>query len=164
MKIKQPLFLYFSFLLLGFTNCQVSENKKDEISAAYSPDSVDLYNAIVYQDSLFFAAYNNCELDKCAAMINDSIEFYHDKGGLSTSKAGIIEALKNNICGKVTRVLVKGSIEVYPIEGFGAIEMGSHQFINNVENPGQLSKPGKFVHTWKNTNGVWTLYRIISLH
>jgi hypothetical protein len=48
-----------------------------------------------------------------------------------TSKKDIINATKKNICGKVTRELVKGSIEVYPVKDFGAIEIGLHKFHNN---------------------------------
>jgi hypothetical protein len=47
-------------------------------------------------------------------IISENLEFYHDQGGLLTSKTKLIAALKNNICGKVTRELLKGSIEVIP--------------------------------------------------
>jgi hypothetical protein len=50
-------------------------------------------------------------MDKQSAIYGDSLEFYHDKGGLMTSKQGIWMT-KRNICGKVTRELVKGSIGV----------------------------------------------------
>jgi hypothetical protein len=42
-----------------------------------------------------------------------------------TSKQGILMRRKN-ICGKVTRELVKGSIEVYPIKDYG-VEIGLHK-------------------------------------
>ena len=84
-------------------------------------------------DSVYFNAYNTCDMATQAAIYSDSIEFYHDKGGLMTSKKDLLAALKANICGKVTRVLVPGSIEVYPVPGFGAIEIGYHRFINHQE-------------------------------
>jgi len=62
-----------------------------------------------------------------AAVLADSIEFYHDEGGLMTSKKDLLAAIKENICGKVTRVLVQESVEVYPIPGFGAVEIGYHR-------------------------------------
>jgi hypothetical protein len=61
-----------------------------------------------------------------------------------TSKQDIIDATKRNICGKVTRELVKGSVEVYPIKNFGAIEIGLHKFHNNQEPVGTLSRVGRF--------------------
>jgi hypothetical protein len=41
-------------------------------------------------DSTFFHAYNSCDMDKQSAIYGDSLEFYHDKGGLMTSKQGIL--------------------------------------------------------------------------
>lgn len=98
------------------------------------------------------------------SMLATDIEFYHDQGGLSTSKPGLLEALQKNICGKVNRELRPGSIEVYAIPGYGAIEMGWHGFINFEE---KMTRPGhysKFVHTWRLRDGKWELTRVISLH
>ena len=115
-------------------------------------------------DSVFFEAYNTCNLDKQATIYSDSIEFYHDKGGLMTSKQDILDGTEKNICGKVTRELVKGSIEVYPINGYGAVEMGLHKFHNNTEKDGAQSNAGKFVIIWQNKNDDWKITRVISLH
>jgi hypothetical protein len=131
---------------------------------AYTPDSKELYNTIFAMDSLLFTAYNNCDMVTFADCFSEDIEFYHDKGGLMTSKDSIIAATKKNICGKVTRVLVKGSVEVYAIKGYGAVEMGQHYFINSQEPPTDHPSIGKFVHTWKNESGKWRLTRVISLH
>jgi hypothetical protein len=40
-------------------------------------------------DGVFFDAYNSCNMDKQAEIYADTLEFYHDKGGLMTSKEGI---------------------------------------------------------------------------
>lgn len=127
----------------------------------YSQTS-ELYKTVVDLDSTFFAAYNNCDLAKQAEIYNDSIEFFHDKGGLQTSKKEILADTKKYICGKVTRKPVEGSIEVSPIPGYGAVELGSHTFYNIGE--GTTSKPSKFVIVWKNNNGKWTITKVISLH
>lgn len=129
----------------------------------YKPDSPALHEEIVRMDSLFFDAYNNCKMDVQTAIYSDSIEFYHDKGGLSTSKQEILTATKNNICGKVTRQLVPGSIEVYPINGYGAIEMGMHKFFNNQE-PNATQHAGKFIIIWKKEESGWKITRVVSLH
>ncbi len=76
-------------------------------------------------DSVYFTAYNNCDMATQAAIYSDSLEFYHDRSGLATSKQTILTAIKNNICGKVTRVLFNSSLEVYPIPNFGAVDGGS---------------------------------------
>ena len=122
-----------------------------------------LYNTIVEMDSIYFTAYNTCDLEKQAEMYSDDLEFYHDKGGLSTSKNDLLESLEKNICGKVTRELVAGSIEVYPIADFGAVEIGMHTFHNNQE-PDAISKPSKFITIWKQEGDSWLITRVISLH
>ncbi|MBS1531498.1 MAG: nuclear transport factor 2 family protein [Bacteroidetes bacterium] len=114
-------------------------------------------------DSVYFNAYNTCDMDTQAAIYADSIEFYHDKGGLMTSKQALLKALKDNICGKVTRVLVPGSIEVYPIGTWGAVEIGLHRFINHQESE-TPSKPDKFIVIWRHRDDKWQITRVISLH
>lgn len=133
-------------------------------AARYIPDDTALYRTIVRQDSIFFHAYNTCDMATQETMYADSIEFYHDKGGLMTSKKELLEATRKNICGKVTRILEPGSIEVYPIKGFGAIETGIHRFHNNQEPAGTPSHPGKFIIIWKQTGSKWKLSRVVSLH
>ena len=129
----------------------------------YVPESKELYAKIVRMDSVLFTAYNNCDMETEAKIFSDNLEFYHDKGGLSTSKKDVLDAIKRNICGKVTRVLVPGSIEVYPIAGYGAVEIGLHRFINHQEN-NNLSKPDKFICVWQQKGDTWQVTRVISLH
>lgn len=123
----------------------------------------DLYSTIVEMDSIYFTAYNNCDMATQAELYAEDLEFYHDKGGLSTSKEDILKSIEANICGKVTRELVKGSIEVYPINGFGAVEIGMHKFHNNQE-PDAISLPSKFITIWKHHEDRWLISRVISLH
>lgn len=132
-------------------------------SYVYKPESPELYNTIVQMDSAYFGAYNACDMDKQAAIFADSIEFYHDGSGLQTSKKDLLAAIKENICGKVSRVLVKGSIEVYNIPDFGAVEIGLHRFINHVEG-NKLSRPDKFIIIWRHRGDKWQITRVISLH
>jgi len=125
--------------------------------------SDDLYKTIVKLDSTFFNAYNTCDMATQRTFYSDSIEFFHDRSGLETSKEKILSATEKYICGKVTRELVQGSIEVSPLPGYGAVELGSHMFHNKQE-PNAKSHPSKFVIIWKNTNGNWTITKVISLH
>jgi hypothetical protein len=150
------------FIIAGaFTNTACGQ-----IKYIYKPDDQKLYDTIVQLDSIFFAAYNNCtlQLDKYAAFYSDSLEFYHDKGGLSTSKQDVVEGTKKNICGKVTRELVKGSVEVYPIPGYGAVEMGLHMFHNNQEKQTGPPKVSKFIIFWQQINKEWKITKVVSLH
>ena len=124
---------------------------------------ISLYDSIVAMDAMWEDAYNNCKLEVMEEIISEDLEFYHDQGGLLTSKQKLNEALKNNICGKVKRVLKKGSIEVYAIKGYGAVEMGQHGFLN-INDEGSPDHYSKFIHIWKRDNGKWRITRVISLH
>lgn len=146
-KISILLFMLFMTLL----KTQAQQAPQDE-----------LYRKVVSLDSTFFHAYNTCDIETQRAFYNDTIEFYHDKDGLETSKEKLLADSKKYICGKVERILVPGSIEVSPVPGYGAIEIGQHQFHNLKEN--RVSHPSRFLIVWKNNNGKWTMTRVISLH
>ncbi len=161
-KVIIPLVLIVIAAVLSLSCNSEKKEALDEIKN-YKPVDIALQNKIEELDSIFFTAYNTCDLDQQSELISEDIEFFHDKGGLSTSKSDIMEAMKNNICGKVTRELIKGSIEVYPIHNYGAVQIGYHKFFNNQE-PDAISNPSKFITIWKNENGTWQMSRIVSLH
>jgi hypothetical protein len=144
--------------------CTSTKNANATGVPTYTPESRELHDTIVRMDSIFFEAYNTCKLNVHETLISEDVEFYHDRSGLTTSKASLIEALKNNICGKVTRELLPGSIEVYPIPNYGAVQMGAHRFHNNQEKENNASRFSKFVHIWHRENGQWKIARVVSLH
>jgi hypothetical protein len=152
---------FFGLLLIVVLPVVVSAQGPD--TYVYKPQSQALYDSVMRMDSIYFRAYNTCDMATQAAIYSDSIEFYHDKGGLQTNKQQLLEAIKKNICGKVTRVLVKGSVEVYPIAGYGAVEIGLHRFINHQESE-TPSKPDKFILIWRHQNDRWQITRVVSLH
>lgn len=158
--MKKPiLILALIMMALAFTSCK----SKHDFVREYIVSDQQLYDKILAMDKTFFNAYNNCDLEKQAEIYADDIEFLHDKGGLMTSKTAIIESTKKHICGKVTRQLVDKSIEVYPINNYGAVEIGFHQFYNNQE-PDAESKSSKFIIVWKKDNENWKITRVVSLH
>ena len=124
-------------------------------------EQAELTRTVAELDTKLFDAYNHCDLKTLGAMVSDDLEFYHDQTGLMVGKAAFLEAIQKNICGKVVRTLVPGSLEVYRLKGYGAVEIGVHRF----RQPGHPEEPGgeaKFVHVWKDTNGVWMVTRVIS--
>jgi ketosteroid isomerase-like protein len=159
MKMCKIITTLITFIIFCITAIQLKAQQKD------SSTEKELYKEILKMDSIFFTAYNNCDMDKQTSIYADSIEFYHDKGGLSTSKKDILEATKKNICGKVTRTLIKGSIEVYPINNYGAVEIGLHKFHNNQKPESNQPKEGsKFIIIWHKINSDWKISRVVSLH
>ncbi len=159
---KKNLLLFFFVIITFILSCSSVKNNSTNQIQPYFPESKSLHDSIVYMDSVLFEAYNTCKPDQFGNLISNDIEFYHDRGGLTTSKTDLVQAIKNNICGKVSRELLAGSIEVYPIPNYGAVQMGAHRFHNLQEK--STSRFAKFVHTWHKENGQWKLARVISLH
>lgn len=161
----QKLTLLFTFIIISisFLSCKTGSDNTAERIKKYVPVNKKLFNEIVAMDKEFFDAYNRCDMEKQASIYSDNIEFFHDQGGLMTSKKDILDATKRNICGKVTRELIEGSIEVYPINTYGAVQIGFHKF-HNSEEPNAVSNPSKFITVWYNDNGEWKMTKVISLH
>lgn len=158
-------FVPFSALLsltVVFFACSTASKTTFQPSA-YPEGSKALYDTIVQLDSALFHAYNTCDLVKYAAFFSEDLEFYHDRGGLDTNKANSVDGVRKYVCGKVTRHLLKGSIEVSPIPNFGAVEIGVHGFTNNQE-PNAKMHYARFVIIWKREKTGWLVTRVISLH
>lgn len=162
--MKKIVLSFALFLLL--VSCSSSKSNDYQLTKNYTPDNPELYQTIVKLDSIFFDAYNHCDtkFEVYADFYTDEIEFYHDQGGLSNSKKDILECTKKYMCGKVTRTLIPGSIEVYPIKDYGAIEIGVHSFSNNTNPPDEPKKISRFTIFWKQVNGQWRIAKVVSLH
>ena len=123
-----------------------------------------LFQTIETLDGQLFDAYNRCDLEKLGSFFTEDLEFYHDQTGLSRGRQAMVDAVKQNICGKVRRDLVAGTLEVYPLKGYGAVEIGVHRFCDPKKNDkcGEASGVAKFVMLWQNTDGNWKITRVIS--
>ncbi|WP_263383017.1 nuclear transport factor 2 family protein [Granulicella arctica] len=126
------------------------------------PSAVPLQEAIAAQDKALFDAYNTCDLVKLGTMVTDDLEFYHDKTGLAVGKQVFLDSIKQNICGKVTRELVPGTLEVHELAHYGAVEIGVHRFHHPGQKDHDVLGEGKFVMLWQNKDGMWKLTRVIS--
>ncbi|SJZ36309.1 nuclear transport factor 2 family protein [Sediminibacterium ginsengisoli] len=134
-------------------------------SSAQDATKNELYKTIAHMDSVMFDAFNRQDLETLKLVFASNLEFYNDGGGLS----GYEETISNfkkmfeaNKTSGLRRELLPGTLEVYPVPGFGAIEVGKHKFIhteNGKEEVGLL----KFIQTWRYENGKWQATRVISL-
>ncbi|RQO75199.1 DUF4440 domain-containing protein [Pedobacter sp. KBW06] len=151
-KIFIPLF----FLLLSFTTGFAQESK---------PSKTTLFKEIAQADSLMFNAVNNCDTLTYKKFLSPDMEFYHDLGGLTIGADNEVKSIVET-CARgnhIRRELVPGSLEVYPIKGYGAIETGAHRFYyTNKGEQEKLSGTFKFVHVWQHKDGQWRLHRVIS--
>ncbi len=130
--------------------------------AGTAPPSGSLFQTVSLLDTELFEAVNRCDLKKLDTFWADDAEFYHDKGGLMVGRKNITDSIKNNLCGKVTRELVAGTLQVYPMNGYGAVEMGVHRFHHPGAQDHDVVGEAKFIHLWQNKDGVWRITRVIS--
>lgn len=120
-----------------------------------------LFETVNALDKKLFTAYNHCDLSTMSALVSDDLEFYHDKTGLSVGKKPFLDAIRDNICGKTQRELIPGSMQVYRLDHYGAVEIGRHRFLH----PGHEEigvGEGKFITIWRFKDGNWQITRAIS--
>lgn len=132
-----------------------------------STSSENLYQTIAELDSIVFEAYNSCNLSDFANYFVEDLEFYHDKSGMISSRKTMLEALNLMLCDdekvRTRRELIKGSLKVYPIDNFGAIQIGEHQYFKSFDGqPEQLVEVAKFTHIWRNDKMGWRITRVMS--
>ena len=144
------LFLLFVSALSGYPVRAQSNAQPD-----------NLYKTILSLDARLFDAYNHCDLATLGSMVSDDLEFYHDQTGLSVGKGPFLAAIKQNICGKVQRELLQDTLEVYPLNGYGAVEIGVHRF-HHPNHPEDGMGDAKFITLWQNKDGEWKVTRVIS--
>src|SRR5262245_57858524 len=107
---------------------------KDMSAPEAAPASQGLYDEIERMDAALSDAFNAHDINKLKALFAEDLEFYQDNEGLARYDQTVkdFESLfaQGN---KMRRKLVEGSLEVYPIKDYGAVEIGAHQFCH-VEN------------------------------
>lgn len=128
-------------------------------------DAGSLFDELARMDgALFEASFVLCDAAKANAIFAEDVEFYHDKDGLSSG-----EQVRENTrrlaasCPRkngVTRTVVPGSLRVYPIQGYGAVQVGVHRFD---ERGAATSTLARFVHVWRFQDKTWRLARVLSL-
>ena len=153
MKIKSTINL---LLIILFTiTCQAQEKK-------VAPTSSELFNEIEQMDATVFNAFNKQDMTVFKALFTEDLEWFQDNGGLLSYETvfknfGTMFQNEN----KLTRTLVKGSLEVHPIKDYGAIEIGMHQF-RHIENGKDEIGTFKFMMIWQKKDGKWKISRVIS--
>jgi hypothetical protein len=131
-------------------------------SFAQSTSVQTLFQTISAQDSVLFNAVNACDLPTVESKFAENLEFYHDKNDPQYGRKIVVDGIKNNLCGKIQRELVPGSLEVYPIQGYGAVEIGVHRFHHIGAQDHDVVGEAKFIHLWRLKDGAWQITRVIS--
>ena len=154
MRIKA---LLYAFLISLLVTISVSAQEKK-----VAPTSLELYKEIERADSILFQAFNRQDMATFKAMFTKDLEWFQDNGGLISYKT-IFENFGNTFKNenKLSRVLVKESLEVHPLKGYGAIQIGSYQF-RHFENGKEEIGTFKFLMIWNKKDGQWKISRVVS--
>lgn len=131
-----------------------------------------LFDEIAAADkALFDAVFSTCDLGALRQLVADDFEFYHDKDGLNeTSGAHFVddiarhcERIEKGVDFRARRELVKGSMAVYPLNNYGAVETGRHNFYAIEDGkPERMTESAQFLQLWKKDGDHWKLTRVIS--
>ena len=156
MKIKKVLPLILMTGMSVFHNPCAAQEKK----VAQTPQ--ELYNEIARMDSIIFSYFNTQQLDKFKALFTSDLEWFQDNDGLIPRKK-VFENFKATFSKpwKLTRQLVPGSLEVHPLKGYGAIEIGRHEFRHTKNGKEELGT-FKFLMIWQKKDGLWKISRVVS--
>lgn len=123
-----------------------------------------LLDSISALDVAVFKAFNECsapgQLQKHASYFAPDVEFYHDTGGVTWSRQEMLANTEKFVCGNFRRELIPGTLKVFPIKNFGALETGSHRFCQF--SSGKCEGEADFTIVWSNKNGNWLITRVLS--
>ena len=140
--------------------------------SSYGQKSGELYDTIFKLDSAMFSvAQRDCNLDMYSSFLSEDFEYFHDKAGHTASKDDEMKDMMI-FCGKeqrtrqpLRRSLIKSTLEVYPMENYGALESCDHLFYLQINDGSEkLIGSGKMTALWKQIDNEWKLTRIISYH
>lgn len=125
-----------------------------------------LYEELAKMDSIVFSVVYTCNPARSATFFTDDLEFYHDKGGPMVSLKTFVENLEKNFCGngpKLRREVVPGTLQVFPMDNYGAIQSGEHFFyVTENGQPEKLTGRARFTHLWQLKNNEWKIARVLS--
>lgn len=135
---------------------------EEKAAAPADPGAGTLSAEITRQDAAMFDAFNAHDLPALMALFSPDLEFFHDQGGLQTYadvEAGFRRIFERN--DGIRRQLVEGTLEIYPVPGYGAMEVGAHRFCH-VENGKDDCGIFQFLQVWKQEGARWRVTRVMS--
>lgn len=154
-----------AFLVAGLCASSCTATKTTPLAILPPPPvSPDLHRTIARLDSAMFAAFNRHDAAGLQTFFAEDLEFYHDKGGLATyeqTMEGFRKLFAQNKTTGLNRQLVPGTLEVYPISGYGAVETYQHRFCH-LENGKDDCGTFKNLMVWRLRGGQWKVTRVVS--
>ncbi|WP_457354200.1 nuclear transport factor 2 family protein [Roseateles sp. P5_D6] len=123
------------------------------------PDA-ELPAVIAKLDQQHFDAFNQCDTGTLLALYAPDVEFFHDLSGRILNREQVIQAVQKNICGKVQRRAIEGTMEVYPLAKVGALQMGRHCFAG-AGKPDCIQQ-GRYTILWRFDGSRWQIAKVFS--
>ena len=122
-------------------------------------------------NALFSAFFDRCDIEAIKGMVTDDLEMFHDKNGYMTKSGkefidGLAATCARQKAGqdyRARREVVPGTLKVYPLDNYGAVEVGVHRFFQLLPGkPEKLVEVSQFTHVWKKESSGWKLARVLS--
>lgn len=123
------------------------------------PDS-ELPALVAKLDQKHFDAFNRCDTQTLLELYAPDTEFFHDLNGRILNRDQFIQAVRKNICGKVQRRPLPGTMEVYPMAKIGAIQMGRHCFSEAGKD--DCIQQGRYYILWRFDGTLWQIAKVFS--
>ncbi len=120
---------------------------------------------------LFAAVFGRCDPVRVRELVTDDFEYFHDKWGQTADSGDAFAEAIMGLCARQVsgedfrsrRELVAGSLEVFPMNQYGAVETGVHRFYRLTPGkPDELTEVARFAHLWREQDGRWRLARVLS--
>ena len=121
-----------------------------------------LLDEIREQDRSVFDAFNAHDLDRVMRFFADDLEFFHDQDGLLSygqvrDGFAALFAADNGL----RRDLLPGTLRVFEIAGYGAMQLGTHRFCHEEDGREDCGE-FEFVHVFQRTDRGWLITRVLS--
>ncbi len=159
LRVLVNIFIVSVFYIMNTMTAIASINTEMEAT-----EELTLFNKILKMDTAAFDAFNHCSNPEQLAIhesyFTKNVEFYHDTGGVTWNRDDMIANTRKYVCGHYNRVLIDGTLSVYPIKDFGAIEKGTHKFCQL--ETGACEGYADFIIIWHKQDEKWLITRVLS--
>jgi ketosteroid isomerase-like protein len=163
-EMMKRLFLSMAILLAGCVTISAEDAQQAAVAKKKKATSGELFETIARMDTAVFDAFNAHDVARLMAMFTDDMEFYDDGGDGNPKGAAQVKEDFGKMFTRVPdlhRELLPGTLEVYPLAGYGAIAVGEHRFCHE-ENGKADCGITKFSMVWRQVGDTWKLSRVLS--
>jgi alpha-glucosidase (family GH31 glycosyl hydrolase) len=151
---------------------QINGESTYHITERFSPDATEGFYGLGqhqsgmfnYRGSTVELGQNNTDVAIPLLVSSKDLEFYHDREGRTNYQQNI-DTFRRHFAEetRVRRELVEGAMQVYPLMGYGAVELCIQRFYTTEKGKAeQRSATSRLINLWRYEGGKWTLERVIS--